>query len=475
MRLRLALALAIVLAGSAIATDRVSPASPASPAALTASPAAGVLSCPYLTEPKAAAYVALANVGSSPARARIGIGARKGPPLSIPVSLPVGRTVSVPIPAAAAAHASAVIEYSGGAIVAAHMLRVAPATVPVPRPGGAAAASCVRAGGSDVAVTGASTLGSDAVLALFNPGSADADVTVSLIADGRVIEALRLARRIVAAHSRVDFRLGDFAFNARALTAVVHANVGRVVAEVLQRTNDGVELLEGQTPETQAVAIAGQTVGGATVGLQALGPNDAGIDARSITADQTTSVAGVPPDLPPASGRTLQIPDRFNGAPAAYVFDVTVGSPVVATASWTSANGGLREVASLPAAAPAARWGAVVTAFERASTTRAVIVNPSGLAALVHVTILSAAGPATQDVTVPAGRLADISVARGPGTFAVLIASDQPVVLAVRSIGVVKGRGLSSVALIGRAFIEPAAEAVVIDPRVGVPAAFSAS
>jgi len=470
VRLRLALLLALALAGGAVAADRVSPASPKLPASLSAAPAAGILSCPYLTDPRATSYIELANIGTSPAEARVGISAQKGSALTIPVVIPAGGTSGVRVPGTASDHSSAVIEYSGGPVVASHILFVPQATIPAPRPAGAAAASCGRAGGSDVAVTGATTFGSDANLALFNPGSADADVTVTLIADGRIIQPLRLAQRIVPAHTRRDFRLGDFAFNVRALTAVVHANVGRVGAEILQRSGKGVELLAGQAPSTQAVAISGQSGDGATVGLAVTGSDDAGVDASLISGDQQTSVAGIPPDLPPASSRVLQIPARAGGAPAAYMFEVTVGSPVVASTTWTSASGGSQDTASLPAATPASKWGAVVAAFDPGASTRAVIVNPEGSATHVHVTTIGPKGLVVQDLTLPAGRLTDIVVGRGPGTFAVLVDADGPVVLALRSVAFARGRSPESFAVVGEPFTPPTPEAVLIDPRAGVPA-----
>ena len=468
MKLRLALLLALALAGGAIAVDRVSPATPTLSARLTAAPAAGILSCPYLTDPRATSYIELANVGTSSAVARIGIGARKGAPLSIPVVVPAGGISGVRVPAIASDHASAVIEYSGGPIVASHLLIAPPSTVPVLRPGGAAAAFCGRAGGSDIAVTGAGTLGSEAALALFNPGSADADVTVTLIADGRIIQPLRLAQRIVPAHTRRDFRLGDFAFNVRALTAVVHANVGRVAAEVLQRTAQGVELLAGQAPATEAVAISGQSGGASDVGLAVIGSDDAGVDVRLIGPDQQTSVAGIPPDLPPASTRTLSIPARAGGGPAAYAFDVTVGSPIVASTTWISSSGRAQELASLPAGTPETKWAAVIAAMQSVAVTRAVIVNPGGVPAHVHIRTIGPKGAATQDLTVPAGRVVDIAVGRGSGTFAVVADSDAPVVLAVRSVAL--GASAASIAVLGEPFTAPTPVAVVIDPRAGVPA-----
>ena len=78
MKLRIVVLLVLVLAGGAIAVDRVSPAEPVARSAVSLSPAAGVLSCPYVTEPTGRAYVQLANVGSSTAAVRLGIGAAIG-------------------------------------------------------------------------------------------------------------------------------------------------------------------------------------------------------------------------------------------------------------------------------------------------------------------------------------------------------------------------------------------------------------
>src|SRR5205807_1708222 len=113
--------------------------------------------CPYLTEPKASASVQLANVGTGTASVRIGIGAAKGPPISVSVSVPAGSTKSMQIPAAAD-RTGAVIEFSGGSVVATHTMILQKLTGPVLRSGGAAASPCARAGGQDVVITGASTL-----------------------------------------------------------------------------------------------------------------------------------------------------------------------------------------------------------------------------------------------------------------------------------------------------------------------------
>jgi hypothetical protein len=470
MKLRVILLLVLALAGGAIAVDRVSPAEPAARSTVSLEPAAGVLSCPYVTEPGGSAYIQVANVGSSAASVRLGIGASKGSPIAIGMNLPAGSTKSLRVPGTAAGRAAAVIEYSGGPIVATHMLFLSPSSGPVVRAGGAAASPCARAGGQDIVVTGARTLGTDVGLALFNPGSADADVSISLIADGRVLQPQRLTRRIVPSHARRDFRLGDFAFSARNVTAVVHATSGRIVAEGLLRSTQGVEFLPGQAPSDEMIAVAGQSGSGTGVGLTVIGQDDAGIEARLINAVAQTSVPGFPPSLPPAGGRYLVIPDQGNGAAAAYAFRVTVGSPIVAGTSWITSRGTAQEQAVLPGAVPSTQWGAVLAAFQPASVTRAVIVNPGGVPSLVHVTTFGPSGVSAQDVSIPAGRLIELPIGKGTGIFAVFVAADGPVVLALRNSTFAAGSQASSVAVAGESFVAATPEAVAIDPRAGMPA-----
>jgi hypothetical protein len=99
-----------------------------------------------------------------------------------------------------------------------------------------------------------------------------------------------------------------------------------------------------------------------------------------------------------------------------------------------------------------------------------VIVNPGEQPSQVHVMTIGPAGVLTRDITVQAGRLTDVVVGRGAGTFALLVDADAPIVLALRSIALAGGSPPSSVAVLGQAFSPPAPEAVVIDPRTGVPA-----
>jgi hypothetical protein len=249
----------------------------------------------------------------------------------------------------------------------------------------------------------------------------------------------------------------------------VHANSGRVVAEALIRSTQGVEFLPGQTPSTEMIAVAGQSGSGANVGVTVIGQDDAGLDVRIISAIQQASVAGIPPSLPPATGRSLGIPDQGEGAPAAYSFSVTVGSPIVAGTSWVTTHNGSKELAVLPGVVPSSRWGAVLGAFQPGTGTRAMIVNPGGVATQVRVTTFGPAGRSEQDMLIPAGRLLDFPLGKGVGTFAIFVDADSPVALALRSVAF-PGAAVTSVAVVGESFLAPTPEAVVIDPRAGVPA-----
>lgn len=471
MKLRLAIVLMLLLAGGTIAVDRVAPAKPVHHSTVSLAPDAGLLTCPYLTEPNARAYLQLANIGAGPSSVRVTIGAAKGSPIVVTANVPAGGTSAMRVPAGAASRAGAAVEFSGGNVVATHMLFMQKAIAPVVHAGGAAASPCTRAGGEDVVVTGARTFGGDTTLALFNPGAADADVSVSLVADGRLLQPQRLSRRVIQSRTRQDFRLGDYAFNARTLTAIVHANAGRVVAEGLVRSATGVELLPGQIPADEVVAIAGQSGTGSTVGVTVIGNDDAGVDATIMNANTQLSVGGFPPSLQPGVGRYTGVADQGAAGPAAYDFRVGVGSPLIAETTWTTSKSGTQEVASLPGIAPASRWAAVLGASQSA-VTRAVIVNPRGVPSSVRVTTIGPSGTTTQNLTIPAGRLADIAIGKGAGTFAVVVDANGPVAFGLRS-SVFDARGGISVAITGEAFSAPAAEAVVIDQRTGIPAVIS--
>jgi hypothetical protein len=470
VKARAGIALVFLLVGGAIALDRISPASPAQRATVSLSPDAGILSCPYLTEPTGAALLHFANVGSSPATVRIGIPQVKGGYLTLAKDVPAGSAQTIRVPSRVAARAGAVVEYSGGTVVVSHTLILPAVGGPVSRGAGAAVAPCERAGGSDVVVAQARTFGADAPLALFNPGSADADVSVTLLADGRLLQPQRLARRVVPSHARRDFKLGDFAFNAKNLTAIVHANAGRVVAEILLRTRNGVEFLPGQVPSNELVAIAGQSGVGSSAGVTVIGQDDTGIDVGLISAIAQTSAGAFPPSLPPAGGRHVTIPDQGKQAGAAYIFHVNVGSPLVAGTTWLASRAGGTDEAGLPAATPALRWAGVFGALETTATNRAIIVNPGGVPVHVRVLLLASHTSQNRDLVIPAGRLIELPVGLGSGTFAVSVDADAPVVLAMRSVGLVRAGFLTALDLIGTPLPMPADVAVSIDPRAGVPA-----
>jgi hypothetical protein len=152
------------------------------------------------------------------------------------------------------------------------------------------------------------------------------------------------------------------------------------------------------------------------------------------------------------------------------VFTSTVGSPLVAGTSWITSRSGTQEQAVLPGSVPSSQWGAVLGAFQPGTETRAIIVNPRGVPSLVHVTTFGPSGESAQDVSIPAGRLVEVAIGKGAGTFAVFVDADGPVVLALRSANFAPGYQARSVAITAESFIAAKPEGVVIDPRAGVPA-----
>lgn len=470
MKGRMAFALTLVLIGGAIALDRVSPARPAKAATVSLAPDAGALSCPYLTESGGHAYLGLANVGARAASVRVGILPEKGPPIQLSATLPPASTKMIRVPSGVTARAAAVVEYSGGIVVASHVLTLPGANGPPASKAGSGAAECQRPGGADVVVTQLRTANADTTLTLFNPGSADADVTTTFIADGRVVEPIRLQHRVVPSHARFDMRLGDYAFNARAITAIVHASAGRVVPEALQRSTTGVELIPGQFPTSSAVVIAGRTGGGASVGLGVIGQDDSGFDARLINNQGQVSASGFPTSLPPYTTHTQPVPDQGAGAAAAYAFDVSIGSPIVAGTTWVSSRRGVVDESSLPAAVPSSRWAAVVPAVDQTATTGGMIVNPGSTPVVVQLTLIAPSGTTRRQLTLPAGRMTLFSAGLGSGAFGVLLEADAPVVLAMQSLEFTAKLDFHATALLGDALTVPRPVAVGIDPRVGVPA-----
>jgi hypothetical protein len=470
MRLRIIVLIVLLGFGGAITLDRLSPATAPARASVSFDPEGGVLTCPYLTEPGTYSSVMLANLASRPSSIRISFSRQKGGPVVVPVSLGAMSVKAVPLPAKVKGPSGAVIEYAGGVVVASHTMYLPQTSGPIVRGAGVAVSPCQGTGEGDVVVAHASTLHADSMLALFNPGSADADVSISLLVDGRKIEPVRLARRLVASHSRRDFRLGDFAFNARAVTVVVHANAGRVAAEALMRTGAGAEFLPAQAPSRDLVAVAGRSGAVAVAAPTVIGPDDSGIDVREIDASRQRSAPGFPPSLPPSGTKVVGVADVGRGKESALAMDVSVGSPLVAATRWTVRGpGGHAEIASLPAGSPSQRWGAVIGGVGRFGLERLVLVNAGTTDVHARVSIIGKS-VTSKSVTITAGRLGVLTIGKGTGPIGLIVEADGPITAACLSTAVA-GTGATTATAMPASPLTPIRDVgVAVDQRAGVPA-----
>jgi len=440
------------------------------------------LVCPYAVQPGGRAFLSLADVGAEPARAVVSI-VPENPAraVSIPVALEPGQARTIRLHGRVPGIASAIVERTGGEIVASHSLWLPPRGGRGPRGGGAAL--CRRTGDGLLVVPHGSTAKAELDLVLFNPGTASADASISLIAGKNVLRPQRLEQVSVPPRSRTIVRLADFAFQRPEIAAVIQLNRGTVGAEALQRTASRVALIASTTQSPGAVTLAG--AGGATTsfGLAAIGRDDAGITARLLSFAGSGAAAKIPQSIRGNTGLRLGFPRRGDG-PVAYRVSVDVGSQVVAGAAWPVARGGTFDLAHATGAQPARRWGGVFGGPEQNAVTRILIANPGDDAAAITLRPL---GGEERSIVVQAGSTESVPLARGAGTFAFELTSDQPVVPVIEAVALDLGprppkvRGIPrpprpkvafAFALAAQVLESRDLVPVEVDPRLGVPARF---
>lgn len=468
-----AVGIALALAGALVA-DEVRPAVPSHPAALIPPPASGALACPAAVEADGRAYLHLANLGDDESVVRITLTGRRGEQAVLRRRFAPGAAETLRLHGRVEGDAGAVIDHAGGRLVASHSLWFTRRAEPGSLRGGAAAA-CVRAGSPVLAVPHVRTLDADTRLVLYNPGRAASYVSVTLVQGKRAFSPQNLTRRRVAPGRRRSFRLGDFAFDAGELTAVITADSGgRVVGEGLVTTARGTALVAAVEPTTQVLAASAASGSGSSIGFTTVGEEDAGLASRVVGPTGQGTAAGLPVTLAPMTTARAAIPSRSRGGPAAVATTVEVGSSVVAGTSWLDERVGGADIAATESGAPALRWAAVFGSPEpegRGSLVRAVLVNPGDAPATIRVRRLG--GEGAEDLLVDPGRLVRLPVGRGSGTFAIEIESDQPVFLMLDAVasrgsgstGTVFGFGIAATPS-----TVPPAVAVRLEPRLGVPA-----
>lgn len=466
MKSRTAIFAFLLAVGAATAVDRLSPATMPVSRGISVPTQGGVLACPIALATRGRGFLRLANLGRAPSRVRVSLIPRSGKTVVLTLGLDPRAVTGVGLDGRVKGAASAVVEYAGGEVVASHLLVLPPGSFP----SGAAEAPCVATGEVDTVVAPARTLRAETTLAVFNPGSADADVSISLYANGRVFEPERLARRIIPARHRRDFTIGDFVFDARDVVVLVHAFSGRVVAEGLLEAGQGVELVPGQQPGRSPVAISGVSGTGVLASVAAIGDEDAVLQGRVAGVEGSGGVLGLPSTVHPEGTRRFLLPSRSGGRAAAFVFHVAEGAPVAAGTTWPVTRSGGGDLLALPALSPAFRWGGVFGATTSRATVRALVVNPGSRPARIHLAGFGSRGSAIRDAVVPPGRLLAIALTSAPGTFAAEVTSDAPIAVAFDVVGSTPGGEVRAAAVAGVPLQSPVPISVIVDVRAGVSA-----
>lgn len=425
MRGRLALLLAALLIVAAVAADEVRPARERVPASSVVPTRAGVLACPIATIGRGRAYLHVANVGQDTASLRITLFPVTGKAAVISETLDGKASLTIGLHARVAGASSALVEHSGGTVVVSHTLWVPPEKG---LPSGGAAGACLPSSSTALAVAPMRTLRAESELTLFNPGAADAVVSIVLLAPDRRAAPERLTRRIVPAHKRRDFSIGSFAFDARSVIALVDASSGSVVPEALVSSSRGMELVGAQAPSDELVLTYG--VGGATSAsvVAVAGEEDTGISTRVLgpggPGGDATASSILPGELRVARG-----PPR-EGA-GAIVVRRSAGSPLVAGASWQYTRAAGNDLAALEALVPFTRWASTIWSGDARSRTVGLITNPGDTPAQVRVTVRGRTGEVVTTPTLEAGAALPIGLAEGTGTVAVEVDADVPITFAL--------------------------------------------
>ncbi len=450
---------------AAVAFDVTTPSAAPRPATTSSVSESGVLGCPVITIPRAHTYIHLANVspqGHPDARINVTVSSA-GRPRSTALTLPSGglRTIAL---TKVKRGAAATIEYSGGTIVASHSVWTDDQQ--------SAAAACTHPAVGVLVVPLMRTLKAGSTLSIFNPGTADADVSVTLLADGKRLTPERLTRRIIRGGARRDFLVGDFAFNSRDVTALVHVASGAIVAGGFVNEPVGVSALEGRSPHTGVVAVVGQT-NTASLVLVNPGEEPAEVTSRLLTVTAQGAAPGVPPAMDGLSAVRRTIASRDGGAAAGFMLTTASTDGLAGGGSWL-ARGRLNTDRAASTASPvASRFAAVAAPMMRRGASRLILLNPHDTPTSVQLRILGST-PSTLEVMIEAGRLMVIALPAGP--VGVVAEASAPIsglleVLARPQLASKRRAAFGLVAVAVSSLDPPAPVAVVLDPRTGVPAA----
>jgi hypothetical protein len=278
-------------------------------------------------------------------------------------------------------------------------------------------ARCLRPG-TDWWLTGADgRVGYVDYLTLDNPGATPAQATVTAWSAKGTLRPPRLQAVSVPPFSALTVKVADEVPDAATVTLHVHANTGRLAAQVLDRRIVGVHAGGGDwigptRPPARAAVVVGWPGGSGTFQLLVTNPGrqDATVGLRLVTATGSFAPAGHPTVLVRA-GRTATV--DLSSSVSGTVAAVTLASnqPVVTAAMIQPAARPplLSDLGWLPAAVPLTAPGGWADNRPPFGTALRVQLCAPAAAATVRLT---AAGH-SKVVQVPAGRTVSVAPLSG--------------------------------------------------------------
>ena len=348
-----------------------------------------------------------------------------------------------PAPAATttvADHLSATVVTATG-VVAGHVVASQHSLVPDGTLRGLLSAPCLPPV-TDTWITGADgRLGRTDVLVLANPGSVDAAVTVSAWSETGPVDLPGLQSYSLPADHVAELSVANYAPDAGLVSLHIHADVGRVAAQVRDSESVGLSTLGNDwlpptSPPARRQVVAGYLAGNGPRLLVITNPgrDDATVRLRLLTRTRAFVPAGHP-DVVVAPGRSALVDLSSSLGGVAAAVDLTSDHPVLAAGmsrmtsaggqpdlAWHPAGPALRGPAALPESRPVFGAGGVLALTAEGQPATVRLVSASGRSRTIQV-------GADRTITVDLGALLGAEAA-GP----IAVVPEAGAVWATRSI-----------------------------------------
>jgi hypothetical protein len=270
-------------------------------------------------------------------------------------------------------------------------------------------AACLRPA-TDTWITGADgRIGRSDALALANPGSTDANLTVTAWSTRGRTEPPRLQSFSLTAGHSVLLPVADYVPDAGLITLHVHANSGRFTAQVRDNRVDGVRaggadwIPPTQPPATRTV-VPGFPGGPGSRQLILTNPGsrEATVGLRISATGSSFVPAGHQQVVVSAGHSTyIDLTEALAGQRAAVLLTSDVPVTAVGLAKLDTGGGALPDLQWQPATAPLTTPAVFASDAPPFGSAASVILTAPAAAATVRIT---AAGGRSSTVDVPAGR-----------------------------------------------------------------------